>query len=108
MGKKNEDWLTNNSNGEVFMQETYMDGNNISVVGRWKVNNSFFVDYFKDGTAINTAPNGQKTRAKYSITDNFFGYGLNLYSIERLTHDEYTISTETVFGKKVFHGVRIE
>jgi len=107
MGKKSGAWLTNSPNGDVIMQEEYKDGNNVSMVGKWKVNNSFVVDYFKDGTAINTAPNGQKTNAKYSIDNNYFKYGLNLYSIDKLTHDEYTVSTGTVFGKKIFHGVRV-
>jgi len=100
-GKQQGSWSIAYQLGRVVLQETYDHGVNVSLVGKWKLNNGSTIEYFRDGTAQLVGAGGIKANKNYyKIEGDQLMYGFRYYSLEKLTPTEYTISASSLFGKK--------
>ncbi|GHN02556.1 hypothetical protein WSM22_40450 [Cytophagales bacterium WSM2-2] len=102
-GLKHGTWIKNNGDGELFCQEEYDNGKNITLVGRWRVDNSVVIEYFKDGMAKSA---NNKGKVLYNLEDGFLTYNFQRYAIKKLTKNEYVIVA--LSGKsQTYRGVRL-
>ncbi|GHN00827.1 hypothetical protein WSM22_23160 [Cytophagales bacterium WSM2-2] len=102
-GLKHGSWITNNTTGELFAQEEYDNGKNVTLVGRWLINNSVEIEYFKDGFAKSK---DNKGKVFYSIEAGVLTYSFHRYTIKKLTKNEYVIVASGV-KSQTYRGVRL-
>jgi len=123
-GKKDGGWKTFSKMKSSCFHESYENGENISLVGEWKVNDSYKIKYFKDGSALMINENGKESKSNYSIYDRLLSFrndkesdypinrmlsfGNSSYSIIEMTPDSYKIKETSMWGKStIYEGVKI-
>lgn len=107
-GLKDGLWKSYSGEDNKETEELYEAGQNTTLVGKWKINDSYTIEYFKDGSAIRTSQNGEESKSTYSISGGYLKWGYNRYEIIELTTKSYKVKERKFWGDPViYHGIKM-
>jgi antitoxin component YwqK of YwqJK toxin-antitoxin module len=95
-----------NSDGEIVQKKLYKDGVDITIVGKWLLDDQEKITYKLDGTCVVETSTGLINQT-YSVKDDKLKIGNTLFTIKTLTDSNYTLIKSSYFGQQVFNARRI-
>ncbi len=105
-GLKSGTWKTHFEDGNIFT-ETFEKGINTTLVGKWRINDSYTIEYFKDGSALHTEANGKESKNRYKMMDGKIKYGYDYFNFSELSPTKYVIEKRGFRGVDRWEAVKI-
>lgn len=114
-GEKIGTWKSFDEDGELNRIYKFEGGNDVSIVGKWKIDNSAIIEYLPDYTFLYTN-NDSKSKGKYKIEDDKLlltydsGSGTSKFKIIKLIDDQYEIKETGLYfsSPTIYKAVRIQ